>query len=603
MRILADLVARWRTPQPRPVQESGEQKECVLCGADTREMGRFARYGVCESCGYHHSISAWARINLLADPGSFRETHASTTAVDPLAFPDGGAYRRQLREAFRRTALREAAITGRCRIGGRAAVLIVLDFGFMGGSMGVVVGERVAKAFEDATKRRLPVISLISSSGMRVHEGLLALTQMAKTTAAARRHSDGGLAHFSVLANPSTGGVFASFANIADVLIGEPGALMGYASLRDLEQAEGAALPPESHSAESHLEHGLIDQVVGRERQRDLLVALVDLTAPAHRLEITKRLEPFVGRPTRAISPWHEVKLARHASRPTTYDYLARLTTSFVEIHGDRCTGDDPSVVAGFADFEGEAVMIIGQQRLAQDGQQPPLIRPAGMRKATRALRLAEKFALPVITLVDTRGALPSREAEEQGIGNAIAENLASMSALQTPTVGVIIGEGGGEAALALAVADRVLMLEHAIFSVVSPEAAASALYRDRERADQLAGALRLTAVDARDLGVVDRIVPEPPGGAHENHEAAAALLKSAIEQELGAITRTGMGRLTQRRYARHRRTRIYQNFFRVSLGRNLADLRQTVAGRLRRSRSGDAGEDDGGEAGEIAAD
>ena len=582
MRALADLVARWRTPTPHMARTPAEQDACVLCGTSTAPMAEFNQDGVCDHCGYHHALSAHARISLLADPESFRETHASTTAIDPLAFDDEGEYRKQLREAFRRTGLREAVITGTCRIHERPTMLIVLDFGFLGGSMGVVVGERVARAFEDATKRKLPVISVISSSGMRMQEGLLALLQMPKTAAAARRHHRGGLAHFVILANPSTGGVYASFANLADVMIGEPAALVGFASLRVVEQLEGKALPPEAHTAEAHLAHGLIDLVVTRRRQRDLLVSLLDLTAPTFRLELTRPLEPLVRRTRPPATPFQEVELARHEQRPAALDYIGRIAETFVEIRGDRTTGDDAAVVSGFANFGGEAVMLIGQQR-SEAARQPPTIQPAGFRKAARAMRLAEKFNLPVIALIDTRGALASREAEEHGVGNAMADCLATASELKTPILAIIIGEGGSEAAITFGHADRVLMLEHAVFSIASPEAAATALYSDASRAGEVADALRLTAFDAQDLGVVDRIIPEPLGGAHKDHDAAAAALKAAVLQDLTSLCRARTSRLLRDRYRKYRRTRGYQNFFRVSLGRNLTDLRTSLgAGRRR---------------------
>ena len=582
MRRLADLVARWRTPEPRMRSETADEQSCVLCGAATAKSPGFELHGVCGQCGYHHAISAWTRIRLLADPGTFRESHASTTSVDPLSFPDGGAYRRQLREAFRRTALREAAITGVCEIRGRSVMLIVLDFGFLGGSMGVVVGERVAQAFEDATRRKLAVVSVCSSSGMRVQEGLLALTQMTKTTAAAGRHQRAGLAHIGVLSNPCTGAAFGSFANLADVLIGEPGALMGFASLRDLERAEGGPLDSSAHSAESHLANGLIDQVVGRERQRDLLSTLVNLTSPTTRLEITRRLEPFVRPGGREVPPWHEVELARHSRRPSAIDYIGRMTTSFVELRGDRSGTDDADLVVGPADLGGEAVMLIGQQRDGESDGQAAIMRPAGLRKAQRALRLAEKFRLPVVTLVDTRGVEKTRAAEDAGLGAALATTLALMSRLETPLLAVIIGEGGSSGALALSVADRVLMLEHAIFSITSPEDAALALHGDASKVDEVTEGLRLTAHDARELGIVDFIVREPRDGAHADADAAASLLRTAIVQELGVLATQKPSKLVKRRYDRHRRTAVYQNFFRVSLGRNLGDLRRGTLERLK---------------------
>ena len=580
MRALADLVARWRTPEPRIPAERTEEQACVLCGTATRDTPGFQSHGVCGQCGYHHAISAWARIRLLADPGTFRESHASTTSVDPLSFPDGGMYRRQLREAFRRTALREAAITGTCEVRGRSVMLIVLDFGFLGGSMGVVVGERVAQAFEDATRRKLPVVSMISSSGMRVWEGVLALTQMAKTAAAAERHQIAGLPHIGVLSNPSTGAAFGSFANLADVLIAEPGALMGFTSLRDLQRDEGQPLDAEAHSAESHLAHGLIDQVVERGRQRDLLTSLIDLMSPSTRLEITRRLEPFVRPGGREISPWHAVELARHSDRPQAIDYIGRMTTSFVELRGDRSGEDDPAIVAGLADLGGEAIMLIGQQGGA-DGE-AAVVRPAGLRKAMRAARLAEKFTLPIVALVDTRGVEQTRTAEEGGLGAALAATLALMSRVKTPVLSVIIGEGGSSAALALSVADRVLILEHGIFTIASPEEAALALHGDASRVDEVAEGLRLTARDALDLGVVDLIVREPQDGAHADPDAAASLLRTAIVQELGVLATQRPGRLVKRRYNRYRHTGVYQNFFRVSLGRNLVDLRRGALARAR---------------------
>ena len=581
MRALADLVARWRTPEPRLPTEQSEDQACVLCGTPTRDTPGFESHRVCGSCGYHHAISAWARIRLLADPGTFRESHASTTSVDPLSFPDGGTYRRQLREAFRRTALREAAITGFCEVRGRSVMLIVLDFGFLGGSMGVVVGERVAQAFEDATRRKAPVVSVISSSGMRVREGVLALTQMAKTAAAAERHHLAGLPHIGVLSNPSTGAAFGSFANLADVLIGEPGALMGYTSLRDLEREEATPQEPEAHTAESHLAHGLIDQVVPRDRQRDLLTTLIDLMSPSTRLEITRRLEPFVRPDGGTTSPWHAVELARHSQRPNALDYIARMTTSFVELHGDRSGDDDRGIVAGLADLGGEAVVLIGQQG-DPDGR-AAAVRPAGLRKALRAVRLAEKFTLPVVTLVDTRGVEQTRTAEEGGLGAALASTLALLSRVRTPVLAVIVGEGGSGAALALSVADRVLILEHAIFTIASPEEAALALHGDASRVDEVAEGLRLTARDARELGVVDLIVREPQDGAHADPDAAASLLRTAIVQELGVLATQRPSRLARRRYSRYRRTPVYQNFFRVSLGRNLGDLRRVAQARAQR--------------------
>lgn len=581
MRALADAVARWRTPKPQPPRQEEEEALCVLCGSDTFGMESYATLGVCSSCNYHHAISAWQRIKILADGDSFREIHASITSIDPLSFPEGGDYRDSLREAFRRTRLREAAITGVCKIQGRPTVLIILDFGFLGGSLGVVVGERVAQAFEYASDRELPVVSVITSSGTRLQEGVLALMQMAKTAAAAGQHSRRRLTHVTILGNPSTGGGFASFANLADMIIGEPGALMGHVPLRDVEEAEGGELPPETHTAESHLAHGLIDQVVERRRQPDLVASILALTAPRPRLRVKRGLRPLDWHPSRATNPWQEVQLARQEGRPGALDYIGRIADTFVELRGDRAADDDPKVITGLADLGGQAVVLIGQERSRSETRQAPLIRPEGLRKSLRAMRVAQKFRLPLVTLVDSQGADPGREAEEHGLGHAIAENLAMLAGIRTPVIAAIIGEGAGSGALALAVADRVLMLEHAIFSVASPERAAAVFYRDQSRAERLAKALRLTAADALELGVVDRVVREPRGGAHEDHDAAAAQLASAIREALTEISNVPVSKLVRQRYQRYRKIGIYQSFFQVSLRRNLADMQNDVRERF----------------------
>ncbi len=266
---------------------------------------------------------------------------------------------------------------------------------------------------------------------------------------------------------------------------------------------------------------------------------------------------PEAPTPRGAGDAWERVQLARHPQRPYTLDYVPRLFADFVELRGDRLFGDDQAIVGGLAALDGQTVMLIGHQK-GRDTRENVrrrfgMARPEGYRKALRLMRHAERFRLPVVTLIDIPGADPSLAAEERGQAFAIAENLLAMSRLRVPIVSVVIGEGGSGGALALGLADRVLMLENAIYSVASPEAAASILWRDGARGAEAAAAMQITAPDLLRLGVVDRVVPEPPGGAHLDYATGAQLVKAAILAELAALAHLPVEELLARRTARYR--------------------------------------------------
>jgi acetyl-CoA carboxylase carboxyl transferase subunit alpha len=258
------------------------------------------------------------------------------------------------------------------------------------------------------------------------------------------------------------------------------------------------------------------------------------------------------------LSRWQKTLVARHPERPYTLDILGEIATDWVELHGDRAYGDDPAIVAGLATFRGRSVAVIGHQkgrgtkeRIVRNFGQP---RPEGYRKALRVMRLAERFRRPVLTFIDTAGAYPGLDAEERGQAEAIARNLIEMAGLTVPIVVTITGEGGSGGALALGVGDRVLILEYATYSVISPEGCAAILWKDQERKTQAAEALRLTAPDLLALGVVDEIVPEPLGGAHSDPAEACRRIADAIERALVALEKLPPERLTAERYAKFRR-------------------------------------------------
>jgi len=326
----------------------------------------------------------------------------------------------------------------------------------------------------------------------------------------------------------------------------------------------------------------MLDCVVDRTKLRELLAILLDLLSSQYRLTLRRRLGPYPPIAPRRESAWQSVQLARHQERPTSLDYIGRITTSFVEIHGDRCSGDDGAVVCGLGEIGGEAVVIIAQER-GHDGDERNRGRayPQGFRKAQRAMSLAAKFMLPLVTFIDTPGAYPGLDAEEKGVGSAIAHSLALMSDLPTPIIAVIIGEGGSEGALALGVADRILMLENAIFSVIPPERAAILLYRDVNKAEEVAPALRLTAQDCEELGVVDVLVPEPKGGAHVDPDEAARQLKKFILSELVQIHGVAPQRLVKARYEKFRHMGRYSSRISVAISKEREEIQGYLSQRL----------------------
>jgi acetyl-CoA carboxylase carboxyl transferase subunit alpha len=279
--------------------------------------------------------------------------------------------------------------------------------------------------------------------------------------------------------------------------------------------------------------------------------------------ELEQRLRRLQKKVFERLTAWQRVQLARHPRRPYALDLIRLLTEDFVELHGDRLYGEDHALVGGLARFEGRSLVVLGHQK-GRDTKEKiyrnfGMPHPEGYRKALRLMQLAERFGKPVLTLIDTPGAYPGLGAEERGQAEAIARNLREMAGLTTPIVAVVTGEGGSGGALALAVADRVLMMEHAIYSVISPEGCAAILWEDASRAKDAAEVLRITAPDLFKLGVIDGIVPEPPGGAHRNWQAAARSIQQAVTAALAELAPLSPGELVQQRYAKFRRMGIFE--------------------------------------------
>lgn len=662
---------------------------------------------VCPDCGHHFRMTSQERIACLVDAGSFEDWSdawdlaGETPETDPLNFP---GYMTKIERMRARSGLSEGVRCGCARIAGMPVAIGIMDSTFFMGSMGSVVGERITRTVERATEERLPLILFCASGGARMQEGLVSLMQMAKVSAAVQRHAEERLPYISVITDPTTGGVTASFAMQGDVIISEPHALIGFAGRRVIQDTIRQELPKEFQTAEFALEHGLIDAIVERSQLRAALANVLALYAPedvdaplfgssalepeeegdvVYSYGVGKRLaevprgfeavrealaahpvegegpnaaradEPasqdksgvltsaarvavtaaatIFGRPRRAnawerrkleqsskrvaallaapvnanaagqaiqeaagaamggssaggteaagqaaqanasaacasgqpsegeASPaWRSVQTARDVHRPTAGVYLDALVNGFFELHGDRGFADDGAIVAGIGWVGRRAVTVVAQEkgrnlqeRIQRNFGCP---QPEGYRKSLRIMRASEHFGLPVVCLVDTQGAFCGKEAEERGQGNAIADNLFALAGLRVPVVSVLVGEGGSGGALALALADRVAMQEHAVYSVLSPEGFASILWKDRSRAPEAAAVMRMNAYEIFEMGIVDAVLEEGIGSASQNPEFAAAVVKRYVTRQLDALADEPIERLLERRYERFRK-------------------------------------------------
>ena len=551
----------------RPEVPEGLLRKCNKCGSAIIAEDVKNDYYICPKCGGYFRVHAYRRIQMVTDAGTFEEWDRGLATRNPLEYK---GYEEKLRTLQEKTGLDEAVVTGRARIDGTEVVLGVCDGRFLMASMGEVVGEKIARAVERATQERLPVILFACSGGARMQEGIVSLMQMAKTSAALKRHSDAGLLYISVLTDPTTGGVTASFAMLGDVILAEPKALIGFAGPRVIEQTIRQKLPKGFQRSEFLLEHGFIDGIVERPQMKQTLSQILMLHKEERGVSLESAAWESAERSTedreagklsvsnRLASGWDRVLLSRMNDRPVGSDYIRELFTDFIEFHGDRYYADDKAIIGGVALFRGMPVTVIAQakgtntkENIERNFGMPS---PDGYRKALRLMKQAEKFHRPVICFVDTPGAFCGLEAEERGQGEAIARNIYEMSGLRVPVLSVIIGEGGSGGALAMATADEVWMLENSIYSILSPEGFASILWKDSSKAEEAAGVMRLTAEDLYRMGIVEEVIAEPAPYTIENLKEVTRVLESKMEHFLSRYGNMSKEELAQRRYDRFRR-------------------------------------------------
>lgn len=498
-----------RNKENIPAVPPGMWIKCTKCGKLIYRKELEKNKFICMKCGKYFRMPSENRILDIIDEGSFVELFTDVLDKNPIDFP---GYSEKKEIIKKETNLEEAVITGKASIGHIEVMLGVCDTRYLMGSMGYIVGEKITKLFENATKAQLPVIMINCSGGARMQEGIISLMQMAKTVDSVKQHSDAGLLYISVLTDPTTGGVAASFAMLGDVILAEPNSLIGFAGPRVIEQTTKQKLPVGFQTSEFLYEHGFLDMIVIR---RELKERIYEILKAHQKPKVIERKRKTISVCTFCDykDSWKKVQLSRKIDRPTTVDYITHVFERFIEFHGDGETGEDQAIIGGIAFLDNIPVTVIGHQKGKTTEER--IIRnfgmahPEGYRKAIRLMKEAEKFRRPIITFIDTPGAACGVEAEKRGEASAIAKCIYEMFNLKVPILSILIGEGGSGGALGLAVANEVWAMENSTYSILSPEGFASILWKNEKRAKEAANLMKMTAKDLLDLGVIEKILPE----------------------------------------------------------------------------------------------
>ncbi len=495
-------------------------------------------------------VSALSALDLaqrVVDPGSL--IRWDTVPLPPLSEhrAHSPGYLSDLAAARRKTGLEEAVVTGEARLGGRPVAIMMSDFGFLAGSIGVAAAERLVQATERATARRLPLIAAPASGGTRMQEGTLAFLQMVKISAAVTAHKQAGLPYLVYLRNPTTGGVLASWGSLGQVTAAEPGALLGFLGPRIYRALHHRDFPAGVQTAENFAAQGLVDAVDPPGQLREVAIsALAVLAAPR---EPPPPVPDVPDEPPAGVPAWESVTRSRRPDRPGLRALLRTAANTVTPLQGTGAGEHEPGLLLALAKFGAAPCVVVGHDRRHPSRS----LGPAGLREARRGMRLAAELRLPLITVIDTAGAELSRESEEGGLAGEIARCLAELTALPAPTVCLLLGEGGGGTALALLPADRVVCAEHAWLSPLPPEGASAIMYHTTARAGELAAAQGVRSADLLRHGIADRVVAELPDAADE---PAAFLARTGrvLEHELAALLRSAPGPLLAARLTRYRR-------------------------------------------------
>lgn len=490
-------------------------------------------------------IGAQGLLDLVFDRGSFRNW--DEPAVDVPRSPE---YAREITRARQATGLDESVITGEGLLHGRRVAVMVCEFAFLGGSIGVAAAERLVRTVERATSERLPLLASPVSGGTRLQEGTVAFMQMVKIAAAVTAHRSAGLPYLVYLRHPTTGGVFASWGSLGHVTVAEPGALIGFLGPRVYQAIHGETFPEGVQLAENLFAHGLVDAVL----PPDKLAEFVDRTLNV--LRASRESLPTAPEPPKErladIAAWDSITRSRRPERPGVRRLLREAATDVVLLNGTGEGEADPGLLLALARFGGAPAIVVGQDQREQHFPGPMGLGPGALRSARRGMRLARELDLPLVTIIDTPGAALSREAEEGGLAGEIARCLSELVALSAPTLSMLIGQGSGGGALALVPADRVLAAQHAWLSPLPPEGASALFFDSTDRAAEMARDQGVRSIDLLHAGIVDRIVAEHPDAADEAEEFCRRV-GQVLRSELVRLMRQPPQERLRRRLGRYR--------------------------------------------------
>ncbi|MDL2295368.1 acetyl-CoA carboxylase carboxyltransferase subunit alpha [Lachnospiraceae bacterium OttesenSCG-928-E19] len=532
--------------------------KCESCGRLVYYKDYKANNYICPRCNRSFIMTPKQRFDLLFDDNSWEKFNLPTVSDDPLSFIDRIPYKDRLADARADTGYNDAITTADGVIGGIKTTICVLNGDFMMGSMGRAAGDAIVASMDHAIETKQPFIMVTCSGGARMQENILALMQMARTTVAVNKLHANGIPYIVLLTDPTFGGVTASFAMLGDIHIAEAGARIGFAGRRVIEQNIREKLPSNFQTADYLYEHGMVDMVVPRHEIKGKLEKILPVLMKQKREPQTINIQtPKLDKSKKIrgmgeTDAYDKVLLARNEDRPHFLDYVNGIVEDWTYLAGDRLYAEDPAMCSGIGFWRGEPVVVIGQEKgrtiESRQAHRFGMANPDGYRKAQRMMRLAEKFQLPLISLFDTAGAFAGREGEERGQSQAVAASISTGLSIKTPYICVNVGEGGSGGAIAIGTGDRVLMLENAIYSVIAPESCASILWKDNKFKAIAAAAMKLTARDMADMNVIDKIIPEPSGGAHTDWQTTMEQLSVAVADSIRELSEIPVEELPSKR-------------------------------------------------------
>lgn len=512
---------------------------CLKCSGELDE------FFVCTSCGYNSYITAKQRILYISDENTFEELKFSKIDISKKC-----NYEEKINKAKEKTNLEEAILLGTCNIGGIKVVIGVMDSEFMMGTLSVSVGENIAKAFEYATDKKLPVILFCASGGARIQEGLYSLVQMAKINAAIKRHNDKGLLYISCLTNPTMGGVTASFGLLGDINIAERNSQIGFAGKSIIENLYNEKLDSNFQTEQYNEKNGMVDIIADRKVIRDILLDILKMIKNDNKsVRINYKNEIKLKKNNNLMQLLKDV---RNLDRFKGKDYLINIFDKYIELKGDRISSNDTSILSGIGNIDNKNFIfnIQNKGRTLKENKDTNygLTKPGGYRKALRISKLAEKFNIPIINIIDSAGADPSTYSEVNGQAKAIADCLYTFSDLKTIIISIVVGEGSSGGALALSVCDSIGMLEKSIYTVISPEAYLKIMHKEEKVNNELLKSMRFTANDLFEDKIIDEVINE-----NEDLDYNVKNIKNFILNKYESLKKQNIQELINNRYERIR--------------------------------------------------